>query len=89
MRTRIAIGIVLALGVVAALPAASMAQISDSGQAAQAQYPDITPPPPAAEERSDDSKLPFTGYVAIPLLLTGAGLLITGTVMHMRTRREE
>jgi hypothetical protein len=77
---------VLAVGVISA-PATATAQISDSSQAAQTQYPDITPPAPAKEEQAGDN-LPFTGYVALPLLIAGALLLVTGGVMHVRTRSE-
>jgi hypothetical protein len=31
-----------------------------------------------------DGGLPFTGYVAIPLLLVGAGLLVTGVMIRRR-----
>ena len=82
MRMRIAIGLVLALGILSSVPAASMAQISDSGQAAEVQYPDIS----TREEPAEDSDLPVTGFVAIPLLITGAALLVAGGVMHVRTR---
>jgi hypothetical protein len=82
MRTRIAIALVLALGILSSVPAGAMAQISDSGQAAEVQYPDIT----TREEPAEDSDLPVTGFVAIPLLITGAALLVAGGVMHVRTR---
>jgi LPXTG-motif cell wall-anchored protein len=84
MRTRIAIGLVLALGLIASGPGMAVAQISDSGQAAQVQYPDMT----TREEPPEENDLPVTGFVAIPLLLTGAVLLAVGGVMHVRTRRE-
>lgn len=87
MKTRIAIGLVLVLAVFAAGPGAAFAQISDSGQASEVQYPDA--PTPAAniqEEPEADEGLPVTGFVAIPLLLTGAVLLVVGGVMHVRTR---
>lgn len=84
MRTRIAIGLVLALGTLFSGPAGAIAQISDSGQAAQVQYPDIT----TREEPAEDSDLPVTGFFAIPLLITGAVLLVTGGLMHVRTRDE-
>ena len=82
MRTRIAIAFVLAFGILFSAPAGAMAQISDSGQAAEVQYPDIS----TREEPAEDSDLPVTGFVAIPLLITGAALLLAGGVMHIRTR---
>jgi hypothetical protein len=36
-----------------------------------------------------DSSLPFTGFVAIPVLLVGLGLLGAGVLMRLRTRRED
>lgn len=84
MRTRIAIGLVLVFGLVASGPATAVAQISDSDNAAQVQYPDIQ----TREDPPADSDLPVTGFVAIPLLVTGAVLLAAGGVMHFRTRRD-
>jgi hypothetical protein len=78
---------VLALGAIAG-PTTATAQISDSNQAAQAQYPDISPPATTREEKADDNSLPFTGYAAFPLLIAGALLLVAGGVMHVRTRSE-
>ena len=103
MRTRIAIGVVLALGVATAMPVLAGAQISDSGSAAQVQYPDLptketeetleepAPAPRAtvaapAPEPAVDDDLPVTGFVAIPLVITGVVLLLAGGVMHVRTR---
>lgn len=91
MRMRIAIGLVLSLGLLFSGPATAMAQISDSDQAAEVQYPDIATqeetPEPQAE--SEDDGLPVTGFVAIPLLVTGAGLLLVGGVMHVRTKSRD
>ncbi|MEA2387054.1 MAG: hypothetical protein QOJ22_1228 [Thermoleophilaceae bacterium] len=101
MRTRIAMCLVAGVSVMVALPVPAGAQISDSGNAAQVQYPDMptrepdpapaaaapvpaSSPAPAAEE----SDLPVTGFVAIPLLITGALMLLAGGVMHVRTRRD-
>ena len=85
MRTRIAIALVLALGLLASGPGAAMAQISDSGQAAEVQYPELSTAVPR-EEAAEDNDLPVTGFVAIPLLVTGAIMLAVGGVMHVRTR---
>ena len=99
MRTRIAICLVAGVGVVGALSVPAAAQLSDTRNAAEAQYPDAptredeeapaaAAPAPAAPAAApaDDDGLPITGFVAIPLLITGALLLVTGGVMHVRTR---
>jgi hypothetical protein len=47
--------------------------------------------PEAAEEvvnTNASSKLPFTGLLAIPVLLAGAGLLLSGYVVRRRTGAE-
>jgi hypothetical protein len=82
---RIAIGLVLVIGMMAIGPVTAGAQISDSDNAAAVQYPDIQ----TREETPSENDLPFTGFVAIPLLVTGAVLLATGGVMHARTRRRD
>jgi hypothetical protein len=96
MRTCIAIGVVLALGVTMAMSTTAGAQISDSGSAAQVQYPDLRtndePQAPVAAqaptEPAADDDLPVTGFVAIPLLVTGGVLLLVGGALHLRTRRD-
>ena len=85
MRMRIAIGFVLAIALMATGPVPAGAQISDSDNAAAVQYPDIQ----TREEAPADDDLPVTGFVAIPLLVTGAVLLATGGVMHVRTRQRD
>jgi hypothetical protein len=85
MRMRIAVGFVLVIGLMAVGPAPAGAQISDSDNAAAVQYPDIQ----TREEAPADEDLPVTGFVAIPLLVTGAVLLVSGGVMHVRTRRRD
>jgi hypothetical protein len=85
MRMRIAIGLVLVIGMMAIGPVTAGAQISDSDNAAAVQYPDIQ----TREETPSENDLPFTGFVAIPLLVTGAVLLATGGVMHARTRQRD
>jgi hypothetical protein len=82
---RIAIGLVLVIGLMAISPISAGAQISDSDNAAAVQYPDIQ----TREEAPEESSLPVTGFVAIPLLLTGSVLLVTGGVMHVRTRQRD
>ena len=84
MRMRIGIGLVLVIALMAVGPAPAGAQISDSDNAAAVQYPDIQ----TREETPATSGLPVTGFVASPLLVTGAVLLATGGVMHVRTRRD-
>jgi hypothetical protein len=79
---RIAIGLALVIAVMAIGPVTAGAQISDSDNAAAVQYPDIQ----TREEAPEENDLPVTGFVAIPLLVTGAVLLVTGGVMHVRTR---
>jgi hypothetical protein len=89
------------MGVMTAVPVPAGAQISDTRNAAEAQYPDMPtreeePPPaaaaptpepaPAPEPAADEGGLPVTGLVAIPLLITGALMLLVGGVMHVRTR---
>ena len=86
MRMRIAIGFALVIGLMAMGPVTAGAQISDSDNAAAVQYPDIQT---REESPSEGNSLPFTGFVAIPLLLTGAVLLVSGGVMHVRTRQRD
>ena len=91
MKIRTAIALVLALGVLAAGPGTALAQLSDSGQAAQVQYPDLSPSVSMAAPLEDppaDDDLPVTGFVALPLLIVGAVMLAVGGVMHVRTRQD-
>jgi LPXTG-motif cell wall-anchored protein len=83
MRMRIATGLVLVIALMASGPVTAGAQISDSDNAAAVQYPDIE----TREEAPADNDLPVTGFVVIPLLVIGAVLLVTGGVMHVRTRQ--
>jgi hypothetical protein len=85
MRMRIAIGFVLVIVLMSIAPITAGAQISDSDNAAAVQYPDIQ----TREEAPEESSLPVTGFVAIPLLVTGAVLLVSGGVMHVRTRQRD
>ncbi len=46
---------------------------------------------PAAEQQavvSSGSTLPFTGFVAIPLLIIGLGLIVVGAVIRLKSRNE-
>jgi hypothetical protein len=83
MRIGVGVALVIALMAISSVPAG--AQISDSDNAAAVQYPDIQ----TREETPESSGLPVTGFVAIPLLVTGAVLLATGGVMHVRTRQRD
>ena len=85
MRMRIAIGLALVIALMAVVPVTAGAQISDSDNAAAVQYPDIQ----TREEAPADDDLPVTGFVVVPLLAIGAGLLVTGGVMHVRTRQRD
>jgi hypothetical protein len=85
MKMRIAIGLVFVVAMMASGPVTAGAQISDQDNAAAVQYPDIE----TREEAPADNDLPVTGFVAIPLLVTGAVLLLTGGVMHVRTRQRD
>ena len=85
MRMRIAIGFVLVIVLMSLAPVTAGAQLSDSDNAAAVQYPDIQ----TREEAPEESSLPVTGFVAIPLLLAGAVLLVSGGVMHRRTRERD
>jgi LPXTG-motif cell wall-anchored protein len=85
MRMRIAIGFVLVIVAMSIAPITAGAQISDSDNAAAVQYPDIQ----TREESPEESSLPVTGFVAIPLLVAGAVLLVSGGVMHVRTRQRD
>ena len=84
MRMRIAVGLTV-LGLMVTGPATAGAQISDQDNAAAVQYPNIQ----TREETPSEGNLPFTGFVAIPLLVTGAVLLAAGGVMHARTRERD
>jgi len=85
MRMRIAIGLMMVVALMAIGPVTAGAQISDSDNAAAVQYPDIE----TREEAPADEDLPVTGFVVIPLLVAGAVLLVTGGVMHVRTRQRD
>lgn len=48
-------------------------------------------PAPAAEQQavvSSDSSLPFTGFVAIPLLVIGVGLILVGATLRLKSRKD-
>lgn len=107
MKPRIAVAFILAMGLLTSGTGATLAVISESGSAAQVQYPDLEPnqtvdpdvlggdptPAPVQEEQqvasSGGGELPFTGFLAIPLLVVGVLFLVAGGVMRSRTGRDE
>ena len=111
MKPRIAVAFVLAIGLLTSGTGATLAVISESGSAAQVQYPDLKPKdttrpnvlgndePTASgstsiqEEQqvasSGGGELPFTGFLAIPLLIAGVVLLVAGGVMRSRSGRDQ
>ena len=109
MKPRIAVAFVLAIGLLTSGTGATLAVISESGSAAQVQYPDLQPKDsiepdvlgsdeprasaPAIQEEdqvasSGGGELPFTGFLAIPLLVVGVLFLVAGGFMRSRTRDE-
>lgn len=114
MKSRLAVTLVLALGLLMSGTGATLAVsgLSGSGSAGTAQYPDVdqqpddvlgeeedVPPAPAADvtpvqetrqvTAADDAALPFTGFLAIPVLIGGVGLLGAGIVMRRRIGSED
>ena len=108
MKPRIAVALVLAMGLLTSGTGATLAVISESGSAAQVQYPDLKPkesvnpgvlgsdPQGGAQVQEEQqvansggSELPFTGFLAIPLLVVGAGFLVTGGALRSRTRGDK
>jgi hypothetical protein len=110
MKPRIAVAFVLAIGLLTSGTGATLAVISESGSAAQVQYPDLQPKDsvdpdvlgseepqaaaPAVQEEdqvasSGGSELPFTGFIAIPLLIIGVLALVAGGFMRSRLRDDE
>ena len=103
MKPRIAVALVLAVGLLASGTGATLAVISESGSAAEVQYPGLKPKESvnpgvlgsdtgggaAVQEEQQvatgGSELPFTGFLAIPLLVAGVVFLVTGGVMRSRS----
>jgi hypothetical protein len=110
MKSRVALVLVLALGVFMSGTGATLAVtgLADTGSASSAQYPSghhhtlgvhesgstESSEPVATQAAGQEavsggsSSLPFTGFVAIPVLLVGFGLLGAGVAMRMRNRSE-
>jgi hypothetical protein len=110
MKPRLAVAFVLALGLMTSGTGATLAVISESGSAAQVQYPDLKPKETGkpnvlgSEERpeaeaavqeeeqvasSGGGELPFTGFLAVPLLIVGVLFLVAGGFMRSRAGRED
>src|SRR5215212_4066331 len=110
MKPRIAVAFVLAVGLLTSGTGATLAVISESGSAAQVQYPDLKPKDTAKPDvigsnqptatgatlqeedqvaSSGGGELPFTGFLAIPLLIVGALCLVAGGFMRSRTRERD
>lgn len=98
MKSRMAMALVLTVGMLMSMTGAGLAisGSSGSGSAANAQYPPNEPPkdpkdPKAfvhAAAQAKTGSLPFTGYAAVPILLIGVVLLGTGFVLRRRTEDE-
>jgi hypothetical protein len=119
MKSRVAVVMVLALGVFMSGTGATLAVsgLAGSGSASSAQYPDERPEgenntlgvrrsggngeqQPAGAvagetqsfrqvaSTSSSGSLPFTGFLAIPVLIVGFGLLGAGVAMRLRNRSE-
>jgi hypothetical protein len=101
MKPRIAVAFILAMGLLTSGTGATLAVISESGSAAQVQYPDLKPKEsidpgvlgsdPGGNEVQEEqqvatggSELPFTGFLAIPLLVVGVAFLVTGGMLRSR-----
>lgn len=102
MKPRIAVAFILAMGLLTSGTGATLAVISESGSAAQVQYPDLKPEesvdpgvlgsdPGGSKDVQEEqqvatggSELPFTGFLAIPLLVVGVAFLVTGGVIRSR-----
>lgn len=113
MKSRVALVMVLALGVFMSGTGATLAVtgLASSGSASSAQYPEpasedtlghsgdgngnqptaatVTPVETQAVRQvasTSSGSLPFTGFLAIPVLIVGVGLLGAGVAMRLRAR---
>ncbi len=113
MKSRLAVTMMLALGLLMSGTGATLAVsgISSSGSAASVQYPDQQPAADVLDEGDTGTPaaspavevqptrqvsnsgggdtLPFTGFLAIPVLLGGVALLTTGAVLRRRSGRDD
>ena len=60
----------------------------DNGPTAGSQTPAAVQAPRQVETSAGTGELPFTGFVALPVLLGGVALLSAGLVLRRRTRSE-
>lgn len=114
MKSRVALTLVLALGVFMSGTGATLAVsgLAGNGSASSAQYPapnghklhsntlgvqessgngPSTPASQTVRQVADTSggSLPFTGFLAIPVLIVGVGLLGAGVLMRLRLRSDK
>ena len=114
MKSRLAILLMLVLGMVFSTAGAGLAvQGLGSDDASVSQYGTPTPPPgdvlgeedesgvdgdvndvdvtqtPRQTENGSDDELPFTGFLALPVLLGGVALLSAGLVLRRRTHGDQ
>ena len=104
MKPRIAVAFVLAIGLLTSGTGATLAVISESGSAAEVQYPELQAQGVDQSRRArlgpgwrrrrvqeeeqvatGGSELPFTGFLAIPLLVVGVAFLVAGGVLRSRS----
>ena len=106
MKSRLALTMILALGVMMSGTGATIAitGAADNGSAGVAEYgadqeegggnlagqdqgggEDNPQPTEQVAAQGDSGSLPFTGFLAIPLLVGGVALALTGAVLRRRT----
>src|SRR5215207_8471023 len=104
MKSRLVVLTMLVLGMLLSTTGAGLAVSGISGNAAEDQYGKVTPngggsapsggegagvqPSRQVEAGANNSKLPFTGFAAIPVLIGGIALLSAGLVLRRRTRED-
>jgi hypothetical protein len=102
MKSRLAILLMLVAGGMFSTVGAGLALSGSGNDASVAQYGTPTPPPgnvlgeedqssddvqqPRQVESGGSGELPFTGFLALPVLLGGVALLSVGFVLRRRTR---